>query len=148
MKLETKDFEYIKDRALRLLARRDHSALELKLKLKQKLKIENDVFEKLLAHLESLGLMGKEKELSERWLSEFRREGRGRYWISGKLKTKGLPPVELSDDDDEIASAIHFLDRKLRGKEIKDLSHVEKTKLSRALVSRGFSHTLVASLLK
>ncbi len=146
--MDPAEFEKVKDRALRLLARRDHSSQELKVKLKQKLKIENDVFERLLSHLKDLGLMANEGDLSQRWLAEYRREGRGRFWISGKLKTKGLPPIPLSDDDEELEAARHFLDRKLRGKALTQLSFAEKTKLSRSLVSRGFSNTLVASLLK
>ncbi len=146
--MDPSEFEKVKDRALRLLARRDHSSLELKLKLKQKLKIENEIFDKLLAHLKDLGLMAKEEDLSRRWLAEYRREGRGRHWISGKLKMKGLPPLSLTDDEDELQAATSFLERKLRGKTPHQLSFAEKTKLSRSLVSRGFSHTLVASLLK
>src|ERR1700677_3027925 len=114
MMMETKnikEFEKIKDRALRLLARRDHSAQELKLKLKQKLKIENNVFEELLTHFKSLGLMADESDLASRWISEWRRSGRGRHWISGKLRSKGLPQINLRDDEDEKGAATLFLEK-------------------------------------
>jgi len=144
----TKEFEKIKDRALRLLARRDHSSLELKLKLKSKLKIENSVFDELLTHLKGLGLMSNEEGLSQRWILEWRKSGRGRHWISGKLRSKGLPKVELRDDEEERAAATLFIEKKLSGKNIKELRYEERAKLGRTLVSRGFSMSLVAEIIK
>jgi len=115
MTTTTNDFEKIKECALRLLARRDHSALELKLKLKQKLKIDSKVFDELLEHLKNLGVMAKEDDLAGRWIAEWRKSGRGRHWISGKLRTKGLPQVDLHDDEEEKEAAMTFLEKKLRG---------------------------------
>jgi regulatory protein len=146
--MSTKEFEKVKDRALRLLARRDHSSLELKNKLKQKLKIENSVFDELLTHLKSLGLMADEEDLSQRWIVEWRAAGRGRHWISGKLRSKGLPKVDLHDDEEERDAAVFFLEKRLRGKSIKDLRYEERAKLGRTLVSRGFSMSLVAEIIK
>jgi regulatory protein len=142
------DFEQIKDRALRLLARRDHSAYELKMKLRQRLKLENDVFDQLLTYLKGLGYMAKEDDLAQRWVREWQSEGRGRHWINGKLRTKGLPPVSLTDDENEHEAAKSFLEKKLAGKTIRQLNRQERARVARALVSRGFSMSLVASLLK
>jgi regulatory protein len=135
------------DTALRLLARRDHSIHELKTKLKQRAKITDDVFENLICHLKKMGYLADETNLAERWAKQWRSEGRGRNWICQKLKTKGLPQISFKDDDDERAAALYFLEKKLRGKKLMTLSYQDRAKLGRALVSRGFSHSLVATLL-
>lgn len=143
----------LKERAVRLLARRDHSVHELKNKLKQRRKpgdisASEDVLNVVIDALKDLGLMACEDDLSSRWAKQWRNEGRGRHWISGKLKSKGLPPLALRDDDEEFEAARHFILKRLRSKEIHSLSFQEKTRLSRSLVSRGFSHSVIASVIK
>jgi regulatory protein len=133
-----------KDKALRLLAMRDHSAYELRNKLRQKLKITEPVWEEVLAFLKGLGFLVAETELTARWVKQWRSEGRGRYWISGKLKSKGLPQASLSDNEDEVEAARQMLRKKLRTQTLKGLSLKEKAKISRSLISRGFSSSVVA----
>jgi regulatory protein len=144
---EKEDFQKIKERAFRLLARRDHSAFELKQKLKQKTQIDDETFASLYTYLKELGYMADENLLSERWAKQWRAEGRGRQWIQGKLRQKGLPAVELRDDETELESAKDFLKKKLAGS-IKKLDRKKRAKLARSLISRGFSTPVVATLLK
>src|SRR5437016_4926572 len=119
--MKTISYDQIKDRALRILARRDHSARELRLKLKQRIKIEDDKFDQLLGDLKRLGYMVDEGDLTCRWVRQWRSEGRGRYWISGKLKSKGLPVPNLKDDSEELEAARLFLSKKTLYKELKGL---------------------------
>src|SRR3954462_8499047 len=113
------DFQKIKDKALRLLARRDHSKFELKMKLRQRMKFDNATFEALIEKLQELGYLADENALSRRWIDQWRKEGRGRQWISGKLRVKGLPQVTLKDDIAEFESAQVYLARKLGTKTLK-----------------------------
>ena len=142
------NFEKVKERALRLLARRDHSAFELKQKLRQKLKIQNEDFENLLVYLKGHGYLAGEDDLARRWANQWRQEGRGRHWIQGKLKSKGLPPVELRDDEQETEAALIFLGKRFAGRVPSCLSLKDRGKLARSLISRGFSSSLVATLIR
>lgn len=137
----------LKDKALRLLARRDHSEYELKQKLRTRGKFDDSTFSALIDYLKNLGYLADQNELSRRWIRQFRSEGRGRHWITGKLRTKGLPALDLRDDEEEFASARLFVAKKLRGKNPKALKLNEKAKLSRSLVSRGFSSSVVATVM-
>ena len=141
-------FQKAKERALRLLAIRDHSALELRKKLKHKLQINEELWQQILTSLKELGYMAPEKDLSERWINQWRQEGRGRRWIAGKLKEKGLPVPSMNDDEDEIQAAMQFSERKCRNTEF-TLSNLKgKAKLNRALMSRGFSGYVISHVLK
>ncbi|MDZ4677763.1 MAG: regulatory protein RecX [Oligoflexia bacterium] len=141
------DFQKIKESAFRLLARRDHSAFELKQKLKQKFSLADETFQTLLSYLNNLGYMADENVLSQRWVKQWRAEGRGRQWIQGKLRTKGLPQIDLRDDENELESAKEFLKKKLSSS-IEKLDYKKKAKLARSMISRGFSGPVVATLLK
>jgi regulatory protein len=140
-------FDKLKDKAMRLLARRDHSERELKSKLKQRGRFSDEDFGRVLEWLKDLGYMGDEQDLAGRWIKQWRSEGRGRMWITGKLRTKGLKAPDLRDDEDEETAARTFIDKKLRGKSLSSLSFDEKAKLSRSLISRGFSTSIVATVI-
>ncbi len=142
------DFEKIKNRALRILALRDHSKQELKTKLKKQFKIDDSEMEVIFDYLSQLSLLPDETDLSRRWVCQWRKEGKGRHWILAKLRSKGLFFKGLKDDDDEHETAMVFIGKKLAGKSLKDLTYEERIKLGRALVSRGFSMSLVAEIIK
>ena len=146
--LTTEEFQKLKSKALRLLAKRDHSRLELKRKLSAKSSLDQEAFNELVELLKNLGYMADEKDLASRWVKQWRSEGRGRLWISGKLREKGLPEPDLKDDDEELETARLFLDKRLRGKSITTLGFNEKMKLGRSMTSRGFSTSTVATVLK
>lgn len=140
------------ERALRLLARRDHSAYELKTKLRRKCGREGGmsdaVWGEVLASLKNAGYMADEGDLALRWVQQWRAEGRGRHWIQGKLKSKGLAAVPLRDDEEELEAAKAFIAKKTRGKTIGTLGTADKARLGRSMISRGFSSSVVASLLR
>jgi regulatory protein len=145
---EFDDVPKLKERALRLLARRDHSRVELRLKLRQRAKFTQETFEAVVDSLKNLGYLADERELAQRWIRQWRNEGRGRQWISGKLKSKGLPSIPLRDDASEFESAKIYLKKKLGDQTLKQLDHLERTRIARRMISRGFSIPLVSSLLR
>ena len=142
------EIQKAKERAVRLLARRDHSAFELRAKLRQKLKVSESTWTAVLSFLKESGYMADEDDLALRWVRQWRAEGRGRHWIYGKLRSKGLATVPLNDDEEEVDAARLFVAKKIRGKTPASLALAENAKLGRAMVSRGFSSSVVASLLR
>ena len=148
MKEEQISFTKLKEKALRLLERRDHSRMELRFKLRQKGPFTKETFEELVSYLKDMGYLADERDLAGRWIRQWRKEGRGRQWIAGKLKSKGLPTIPLRDDSSEFESARIYLNKKSGEKKLKQLDSVERTKIARRLIARGFSIVLVSSLLK
>lgn len=136
----------LKDTALTILARRDHSTGELKTKLKRKFSFSDEEFRTLVTSLKEWGYLVDEKELAQRWVRHWQKEGRGHLWISAKLKAKRLPPVSISDQE-ELEAARLFIEKRLKTQSPKTLTRNEKAKLARSLNSRGFSHSVVATLL-
>jgi regulatory protein len=140
-------YEELRDRALRLLSRRDHSVRELKTKLKQRMSFEESDFEKVLEYLAKFNYLVSQDSLAARYVKEWRSQGKGRHWINGKLKTKGLPTANLTDDDEEREAAKSFLAKKLRLNALSKMPYAERARIGRSLISRGFSSTLVATLI-
>ena len=138
----------LKENALKLLSRRDHSAQELKSKLGLRYLVSDETFEELLRYLKKFDYLVRPEILASRLVKAYQTQGRGARWIEGKLKTKGLSMPEVSDEEvKEIDAAKIFLARKLRGKCLAELTSDEKVKMMRSLVVRGFSHSLVADVM-
>ncbi len=148
MDLNSKEFLEMREKALRILARRDHSVLELRLKLKQKVSFDSETFKNLVNQLKDNGYLAEDSELVNCYIQKWRKEGRGRQWISSKLRLKGLPQIGLQDDLDEIASARRYLEKKTGASTFRGFSQVKRTKVANALVRRGFTTNLILALIK
>ncbi len=147
------DAKSLKNKILRLLTKRDHSAKEMKTKLKRYYEFSDEDFTSALAYVKELGYLPDEAKMAQSLINKWRREGRGKNYVSMKLKTRGieigtLDSVVLKDDENEIASARYFLEKKLRGQDLKELDFKEKQKLMRQMTSRGFSVSVVRDLIK
>jgi regulatory protein len=133
----------LRARALRLLARREHSRQELR--------------RKLLAHAESssaldliISRLEDKKQLSEERFAEERARWLSRKYGAAKirqdLKAKGVPEeliARFSSPQDELQKAKEILDRKYRAPAT---TSEEKAKRMRFLQSRGFSSAVIRSL--
>lgn len=136
--------EKIKFRALGLLARRDHSRLELKRKLIQKLQVTPDEFSTLMKYLGRMGYLTDETSLAERLSKEWLTKGKGPKWIQGKLRERGLPQVQIAESTDSLKIA---LKRKLGRRRVSSLTPIEKSKLIRSLMGRGFAYEQISQII-
>jgi SOS response regulatory protein OraA/RecX len=141
------DVKQLKNKCLRLLTKRDHSSLELLQKMRRYYVFSPEDFTAALDWLKELKYLPAETVMAQRLAKHYRAQGRGRQWIRGKLRLKGLS-TELGDDDDETKAAEVMLDKKLRHQNYCDLDFKQKQRLARQLSSRGFSHSVVRELLK
>jgi regulatory protein len=133
----------LRARALRLLARREHSRAELRRKLASRAE-SAEALDALLADLESRKQLSEERFAEERarWLS--RKYGAAR--IRQDLKARGVRSelVERVSSDGELDRARAILDRKYR---VSATTREEKAKRMRFLQSRGFSSEIIFALL-
>jgi regulatory protein len=134
----------LRARALRLLARREHSRRELARKLS--LHAETlDALELLLGDLEKRKQLSDERFASERARVLSRKYGAAR--IRQDLKAKGVPEElvsRFSSFSDELQKARAILERKYR---TPAATREEKAKRMRFLQSRGFSSEIIFALL-
>lgn len=85
----------IRDRAIRLLASREHSRQELRLKLASKSQ-SGELLERVLDSLENDGLQSDTRFL-EHYLNTRKRKGFGPLRIRQELAQKGIPPEMIRD---------------------------------------------------
>jgi regulatory protein len=133
----------LRARALRLLARREHSRLELTRKLAPHAESDavlREVVEKLIEKRQ----LSDERYAEERvrWLA--RKYGAAR--IRHDLKSKGVDPalVERVSSQDDLARATEILNRKFRAPAA---TREERARRMRFLQSRGFSSEIIFKLL-
>jgi len=133
----------LRARALRLLARREHSRRELARKLSPRAE-SPDALNGLLDSLESKKQLSDERFAAERARVLSRKFGAAR--IRQDLKTKGVDreTVDRISSEGELERARGILDRKYRQPAA---SREEKAKRMRFLQSRGFSSEVIRSLL-
>lgn len=135
--------------ALRLLARREHSRLELDLKLRQR-KVEAPIIEKVLDEYEANDWLN-----NERFADVFARQrfdlGYGPLKITAELQQRGiqrLPEWMSSMTDQQWAeSAIRIRDRRFGLSDIRD-DWDEKGRQGRFLARRGFASDHIESALE
>jgi regulatory protein len=134
----------LRARALRLLARREHTGLELRRKLGAHAGSSADL-EVVVSNLE------KKKQLSEERYAEARARQLSRKYgaarIRQDLKAKGVPEelvARYAYSEDELQRAKAILERKYR---TPAATREEKAKRMRFLQSRGFSNEIIFSLL-
>ncbi|MDI9245171.1 regulatory protein RecX [Marinobacter sp. CHS3-4] len=134
--------------ALRLLARREHSRLELDLKLRQR-KVEASVIERVLDEYEENDWLS-----DERFADVFARQkvdlGYGPMKILAELQQRGIqrPPTWFSEmtDRDWSENAIRLRDRRFGLTNIQD-DWDEKGRQGRFLARRGFAGDQVEAAL-
>lgn len=133
----------LRARALRLLARREHSRLELRRKLAPRAE-SGEVLESLLDDLQRKNQLSEARyaEGRARWLS--RKYGAAR--IRQELKAKGLGDalVDGVSSEGELERAKAILERKYREPAT---TAEERARRMRFLQSRGFSSEIIRSLL-
>ena len=133
----------IRARALRLLARREHSPLELERKLRPHADSPEDLA-RLISELKARNQLSEARYAEERvrWLA--RKYGAAK--IRHDLKSKGVDPsiVERISSRDDLERAADILKRKFRAPAA---TREERARRMRFLQSRGFSSEIVFSLL-
>ncbi len=143
----------LRARALRLLASREHSALELSRKLSLHAE-SSETLRVLISELIAKNLLGTLKEKNQ--LSEARFAEERARWLSRKygtakirqdLQAKGVPEeliARFASPQDELQKAREILERKYRARAV---TREEKAKRMRFLQSRGFSSAVIFTLL-
>ena len=133
----------LRARALRLLARREHTRQELERKLSPHAGSSEDVKD-LLAGLKQKNQLSEERYAEERARRLSRKYGAAR--IRQDLKSKGVSEelIERVSPADEIERARAILERKYREPAA---TREERTKRMRFLQSRGFSSEIIFKLL-
>ncbi len=135
------DQEYkARSAALRLLARREHSRLELSLKLRQR-KIENGLIERVLDDYEAEGWLD-----DDRFADVYARQrmdlGYGPLRILAELQQRGVHRtpacVDEKDDNDWSEMAIRMRLKRFGGVDIRE-DWEEKARQARFLTRRGFA---------
>lgn len=137
---EKKEFSSALHRAVGLLARREHSAEELKLKLNQK-GFDSMAVEQVVVKLQSKNLQSDDR-FAEAFVNERKRRGHGPIKIQYELKQKGVS-IKLIDayvdpqsyEWTQIAQLQY--QKKYAKKEVSNYN--EWTKRARFLQGRGFT---------
>ena len=134
--------------ALRLLARREHSRLELALKLKQR-KIESDVIEQVLDDYEAEGWLCDER-FAEVYARQRMDLGYGPLRIQDELQQRGIQETPLCvramNDTDWSDRATSLREKRFGLCDIRD-DWDEKARQARFLARRGFSSEHVENAL-
>jgi regulatory protein len=133
----------LRARALRLLARREHSRAELARKLSQCAE-SPEALEFLLTELEQRKQLSDERYAEERVRSLSRKYGAAR--IRQDLKAKGVDreTIDRISSEGELERARGILARKYRRPAA---TREERARRGRFLMSRGFSSDIIRSLL-
>lgn len=132
----------LRARALRLLARREHSRAELERKLGPRAE-SPEVLEVLLIDLERRKQLSDERYAEERARSLSRKYGAAR--IRRELKAKGIDPETVAgiSSEGELERARAILARKYREPAA---TREQRAKRMRFLQSRGFSSEIIFKL--
>jgi len=134
----------LRARALRLLARREHTRTELERKLAPHAE-SSEAVHGLVSRLKEKNQLSEERFAEERARVLSRKYGAAR--IRQDLKAKGVSAeliARYSSSDDEMQKAREILERKYR---TPAATREEKAKRMRFLQSRGFSSEIIFKLL-
>jgi regulatory protein len=139
-----------KQAALRLLAIRNHSSLELRKKLLQK-KIKPDMVEKILEYLVDANLLNDEKFAREYASELSKRKHFGSSRIKLELRKKGIEDTIVKDIMKKSSADLESEKKNLELAASKYLKHLskklsprEKQKLVNFLYRKGFSWDLIS----
>ena len=142
----TRDGPPLRERALRLLTRRDHSRHELARKLAPHAE-SAEALSTLLDDLERSGLLSDQRYADQRSTARGKRLGNSR--VAYELRTKGVEDAIIATAldalGDEMSRARDVWQKKFRG--VTPGSREEWAKHARFLQSRGFPPNLIRKLL-
>ncbi len=146
------EYEKAWDKAVGLLARRGHTALELEGKLRMR-GFDSQTVEAVVSECEKRNYID-DKETGRIYLKELIRKGYGPHRIRTSMKQKGLSETIIDElfqdaalEDMERELCLKALERKKRTASLKPDPLKQKAQLYRHLVSRGFTGSLVCELL-
>ena len=131
--------------ALTLLGSRELSELQLRTRLRRR-KFDQDTIDEAIARLKQDGTLNDRRVAvaAARLESSVRHRGRAR--VLQKIRQLGIEGAtaeaavgEVFADVDETALLDRALERRLRGRAVKDLDEKVRAKIVRALVGQGFS---------
>ncbi|HIJ23054.1 MAG: regulatory protein RecX [Gammaproteobacteria bacterium] len=129
------------NRALGLLARREHSALELRQKLRSK-GVDAELIEPLLERLAECGYQS-EQRFAESFTRSRVVKGLGPYRIRKELQERGVGEIEIEQamapfEDRWVETAIAVKEKKFGLEQAQEFR--ERAKQQRFLQYRGFTH--------
>ncbi|MFZ4405217.1 MAG: regulatory protein RecX [Pseudobdellovibrionaceae bacterium] len=144
--------------AIYLLGRKDYSSSELRQKMALKIKqwglvTEEQTVNHILEKLLQQKWLKSDQQIAELYVEQLHRRNKGQKYIQNKLSQRRLPPVQ-TDADTEVEKALQVLQARWSresskaaqqaAKNPKAAPHfILKTRLSRLLISRGFSGEVV-----
>ena len=136
--------------AMDLLARREHSRLELEQKLRKRFSDRLETIEIELDKLAAEGLQSDER-LAEAFIRARSNRGQGPSKIRMELRSKGLSDAAISLAFEAIAvdwyELVHEVAQKKFGDQLEAARDLKvKAKVSRFLQGRGFSYDHIASV--
>jgi regulatory protein len=134
------DATEVRSRALGLLARREHSAQELKRKLRQR-GYPAELVEPALAALADAGLLSETRYAGE-WVRSRIARGQGPVKIRAELRQRGLSDAQIREALDEAGDDWSRLAAEVRRKRFgaaPPASLAERARQARFLESRGFT---------
>ena len=129
-----------KDKLMDYLARRDHSELELKQKLRKSQYSAEEIQEAIDWAKEQRWLPEPEK-ISQKVADTLHRKYKGIHFINQYLREKGLPTVGRNDEL-ELEKARHLINNKASSRK-----RSERAKMARFLVSRGFDGEIIRKVI-
>lgn len=126
--------------ALDILARREHSALELREKLLAR-EFAADEVDQTLSALTADGLLNEQRFIDS-FLASYTRRGRGPLWLRAELERRGIGAAQVSEalagqDVDWAAEARAVREKRFGASPPAD--YAERARQSRFLQYRGFS---------
>lgn len=139
-----------KHRAMDLLAQREHSEKELKLKLvRSKYEYSDEEISEALEYVKKNNWLGSPILVAEKMANSLHKKNKGIQYINAYLKDKGLPSIS-SDPELELEKAQKLIKNKYSFTS-KDIDPLERKKIQakamRFLASRGFSSETIRKAL-
>lgn len=138
-----------KRKIMDLLAQRDHSARELKQKLKKR--AEPEILQQALNWADAQNWLPSEEKIQEQVVRALGLRKKGQNAINFKLKKLGLKPVKL-DPEVELENAVRALESKFKSDILKSLDfkafQKQKAKVMRFLLGKGFNSTVAQKAVK
>lgn len=152
-RLAKSSYQKAMNTALRLLARRDHTSLEIQQKLGQR-GFGREVIDRVLAECRRLDYIDDERT-ARMYIGQLARRGFGFRRIRLELKKKGLAGGSFENILTESNSEIDELEiaRKVMLKRMKSFERVEdhqkrRDKIYRFLHARGFAESVISEILR
>lgn len=133
----------IKDKLMDYLARRDHSELELRRKLRKS--YEREEIDSVIDWARQNKWLAEPETISQKVADTLHRKYKGIHFINQYLRDKGLPSV-VRNDDVELEKARHLVKNKissLRSRTPSAKNAADKNKMIRFLASRGFDTSII-----